>query len=63
VPAEFTNLYSGLQSNLTNFEATLDINWDGLQTSCLLGAVLMPATSEGRGWGWRIKNYSPRRKR
>jgi hypothetical protein len=51
VPAEFTNLYAELEANLTNFEATLDANWDGLQTNCLMGAVLMPATSEGRGWG------------
>ena len=51
VPAEFTNLYAELQTNTTNFEATLDANWDGLQTGCLMGAVLMPATSEGRGWG------------
>ena len=51
VPAEFTNLYAELEGNLTNFEATLDTNWDGLPTDCLMGAVLMPATSEGRGWG------------
>ncbi|MGO8699235.1 MAG: hypothetical protein ACLQVY_16125 [Limisphaerales bacterium] len=51
VPAEFTNLYAELQSNITNFEATLDTNWNGLQTDCSMGAVLMPATSEGRGWG------------
>jgi len=51
VPAEFTNLYAELQTDLTNFEATLDTNWDGLPTNCSMGAVLMPATSEGRGWG------------
>ena len=51
VPAEFTDLYAELEGNLTNFEATLDANWDGLQTDCLMGAVLLPATSEGRGWG------------
>jgi hypothetical protein len=51
VPAEFTNLYAELQTDITNFEATLDANWDGLQTGCSMGAVLMPATSEGRGWG------------
>ena len=51
VPAEFTNLYAELQANLTNFEATLDTNWDGRPTKCSMGAVLMPATSEGRGWG------------
>ena len=51
VPAEFTNLYAELEANLTNFEATLDTNWNGLQSDCLMGAVLMPATSEGRGWG------------
>ena len=51
VPAEFTNLYAELERNITNFEATLDANWDGVQTDCSMGAVLMPATSEGRGWG------------
>jgi hypothetical protein len=51
VPSEFTNLYGELQTNITNFEATLDANWDGSQTNCQDGAVLMPATSDGRGWG------------
>jgi hypothetical protein len=51
VPAEFTNLYAELQTNITNFEATIDANWDGSQTNCLNGAVLMPATGAGRGWG------------
>ena len=51
MPAEFTNLYAELQTDLTNFEAPLDANWDGWQTDCSMGAVLMPATSEGRGWG------------
>jgi hypothetical protein len=51
VPTEFTNLYAELQGNLTNFEATIDANWNGQPTNCAIGAVLMPATSEGRGWG------------
>jgi hypothetical protein len=51
VPAEFTNLYAELQTDLTNFETTVDADWDGTQTNCSMGAVLMPATSEGRGWG------------
>jgi hypothetical protein len=51
VPEEFTNLYAELQTNITNFEATLDTRWDGSQAGCLMGAVLLPATSQGRDWG------------
>jgi hypothetical protein len=50
VPAEFTNLYSELEGYLTNFDATLDSNWNGTLTNCLMAATLMPATSGGRGW-------------
>jgi hypothetical protein len=51
VPPEFTNLYPELQGYLTNFSATLDAGWNGVQTNCIMAATLMPATSGGRGWG------------
>jgi hypothetical protein len=50
VPAEFINLDNELEGYLTNFDATLDANWNGALTNCLMAATLMPATSGGRGW-------------
>ncbi|SPE55143.1 exported hypothetical protein [Verrucomicrobia bacterium] len=50
VPPEFTDLYAELEGYLTNFDATLDTNWNGTLSDCLMAATLMPATSAGRDW-------------
>ena len=50
VPAEFTNLYALMQTDLTNFEATVDANWKGTYyTNCKFAAVIEPATDGGEG--------------
>jgi hypothetical protein len=51
VPDRFTNVYGQLHTWLTNFAATVDTGWDGTQSTCLMAAALMPATSGGRAWG------------
>jgi hypothetical protein len=34
VPPEFSDLYPVMQTDLTNFEATVDAGWNGVQTNC-----------------------------
>ena len=49
IPAEFADLYPVMQTDLTNFEATVDAGWDGVQTNCQFASVLLPATDGGEG--------------
>jgi hypothetical protein len=50
VPPEFSDLYLEMQTDITNFEASLDASWDGTYYSnCQFAAVLVPATDGGQG--------------
>lgn len=50
MPPEFTNLYALMQTDLTNFEATLDANWNGTYyPDCQFAAVIELATDGGEG--------------
>src|SRR5208282_763171 len=49
IPAEFADLYPVMQTDLTNFEATVDAGWNGTQTNCQFASVLLPATDGGEG--------------
>ena len=57
VPAEFADLYPVMQTDLTNFEATVDAGWNGVQTSCQFASVLLPATDGGEGAAATNVNY------
>jgi hypothetical protein len=50
VPTQFSTLYPLMETDITNFEATLDAGWDGAYyTNCQFAAVLTPATDGGEG--------------
>jgi hypothetical protein len=49
VPDEFTNLYSLMQTDLTNFAAMVDAGWNGEASPAQFTAVLLPATDGGQG--------------
>jgi len=58
VPPEFADLYPVMQTDLTNFEATLDAGWDGhYYTNCQFAAVIQPATDGGEGIAITNQNY------
>jgi hypothetical protein len=57
VPAEFADLYPVMQTDITNFEATLDAGWNGVQTNCQFASVLLPATDGGEGAAATNLNY------
>lgn len=50
VPSSFTNLYSLMQTDLTNFEATIDSNWNGAYyTNAKFPACIEVAIDGGEG--------------
>jgi len=49
IPAEFADLYPLMQTDITNFEATVDAGWNGVRTNCQFASVLLPATDGGEG--------------
>jgi hypothetical protein len=57
IPAEFADLYPVMQTDLTNFEATVDAGWNGIQTNCQFASVLLPATDGGEGAAASNTNY------
>lgn len=58
VPTSFTNLYSLMQKDLTNFEATVDSNWNGIYyTNARFPACIEVATDGGEGAAITNTNY------
>ncbi|MGC9941472.1 MAG: hypothetical protein ABSE48_06525 [Verrucomicrobiota bacterium] len=58
VPPEFSDLYPVMESDLTNFEATLDAHWNGtFYTNAQFAAVILPATDGGEGAAITNVNY------
>lgn len=49
IPAEFADLDPLMQTDITNFEATVDAGWNGVRTNCQFASVLLPATDGGEG--------------
>ncbi|MGA2248598.1 MAG: hypothetical protein ABSH48_26890 [Verrucomicrobiota bacterium] len=57
VPAEFAGLYLVMEADLTNFEATVDTGWNGIESDCQFASVLLPATDGGEGSAASNTNY------
>ena len=56
-PPQFADLYPVLQTDLTNFEPTVDTNWNGVPSACQFSTVLVPATDGGEGAAATNTNY------
>jgi hypothetical protein len=57
VPPAFSDLYPVMQTDITNFEATVDAGWNGVKTNCQFASVLLPATDGGEGAAATNLNY------
>jgi hypothetical protein len=58
VPPEFSDLYPVMETDLTNFEATVDAGWNGNTAyPCQFASVLLPATDGGEGAAASNPNY------
>src|SRR5208337_1608957 len=58
VPPEFSDLYPVMETDLTNFEATLDAGWNGtFYTNAQFAAVILPATDGGESVAISNINY------